>query len=241
VRLPVLAVRENDDGQGRDLLRLRRRRPGSPRAMIDPDGPPTRVYLRPIGSPVALGLSGLLAASLVVSGLELGWIAAADRHQVAIVLVAFAFPLQLVASLLAFAARDGAVGTALGVLAGTWLTIGLDWLASPPAVTSDTLGLFLLATAGLLAAAAAAAATGKLLPGLVFATAALRFALVGVYDLSRVLAWQHVAGVVGLVVVALAGYAMLAAVLEDARGRDVLPLGRRTERLDGEPGVRSQL
>jgi succinate-acetate transporter protein len=201
----------------------------------------TTIFLRPIGTPVALGLSGLVAASLVASGLELGWVSAGERPLVAIVFLAFAFPLQGLASILAFLARDGAVGTAMGVLAGTWLATGLTYLATPPGSTSDTLGLLLLAAGGLLAAAAAAAASGKLVPAAVFATEALRFALIALYELSGAEVWQNLGGVVGLVVVALAGYAMLAAVLEGAHGRTVLPLGRRGGRVEREPGVRAQL
>src|SRR5690349_7261705 len=114
---------------------------------------PTTVFLRPIGSPVALGLSGLVAASLVASGTELGWVALDERAHAALVILAFAFPLQFVASLLAFAARDGAVATALGVLAGSWLATSLVWLTSAAGSVSGSLGLLLLAAGGLLAGA----------------------------------------------------------------------------------------
>ena len=52
--------------------------------------------------------------------------------------------------------------------------------------------------------------------------------------------WKATAGVIGLVLCALALYAALAMALEDALGRTVLPLGRRAP-IDGEPGVREQL
>ena len=92
--------------------------------------PAARIFLRPIGSPVALGLAGLCGASLVSSGLELGWIGHSESSRVALILLAFPFPLQLVASVLGFLARDGAVGTALGVLAGTWLSDALVLLSA---------------------------------------------------------------------------------------------------------------
>jgi len=198
------------------------------------------VALRPIGSPVALGLAGLVTASLVSSGLELGWIGVDERPQVALVLLALPFPVQFVASLLAFAARDGAVGTAMGVLSGAWLGTALVWLSTPARSTSGALGLLLLAVAGLLAASAAAAASGKLVPAGVFLLAALRFALSGIHQLSGSSVWENVTGVVGLAVLALAGYTMIAAVLEDARDRTVLPLGRRSP-IAGEAGLRKQL
>jgi len=219
------------------------------------DGTPARVFLRPIGSPVPLGLSGLVGASLVLSGLELGWLAGSQQGAVGIVLLAFAFPLQFSASLLAFAARDGVLGAALGILAGTWLTTGLIYVGSGPGSRSGALGLLLLAATVVLASAAAAAATGKLAPALVFMLASLRFALSGVYELGGGTFWQDAAGIVGLVIVALAAYTMAMAALEDARGTPMPALGRRArgesalaapfrEQVAGvehEPGVRQQL
>jgi succinate-acetate transporter protein len=204
------------------------------------EGIPARVFLRPIGSPLALGMAGLVGASLVVSGLELGWIASNQRGGAGLMLVAFAFPLQFAASLLAFAARDGAAGTALGILAGTWLATGLTYLSSGADATSGALGLLLLASAAALACTAAGTATGKLVPALIFVLVALRFAGAGIHELGGGEFWQDAAGIVGLVVVALAGYTVAAAVLEDARGSTVLPLARR-ERVEQEPGVRAQL
>jgi uncharacterized protein len=46
--------------------------------------------------------------------------------------------------------------------------------------------------------------------------------------------------VVGLILCVLAVYAALAMALEDALGRAVLPLGRRTA-IESEPGIRDQL
>ena len=213
------------------------------------------MFLRPIGSPVGLGFAGLVGASLITSGLELQWLAPTQGKYVGLLLLAFPFPLQLSASILAFLARDGVIGTAMGVLAGTWLGEALAHLALAPGARSGALGLLLLAAAGLLVAAAAAAALGKLVPAAVLGVESLRFALLGVYELSGVKAWEHAGGVVGLVVVALAGYAVLAAVLEDAAGKPVLSLLRRGAGLaalaggaeaqvaavEHEPGVRKQL
>ena len=190
-----------------------------------------RVFLRPIGSPAALGLSGLVVASLVSSGLELGWVADTERHAVALALLGFSFPLQGAASLLAFSARDGAVGTALGVLSGAWLVNGLVFLTSLPGTTTSTLGLVLLAVAWLLGASAAAVAMSNRLAGAVFGVAALRFALTGIYELSGTHFWQDAAGVVGVVLVALAGFAMATTVMRDA---GPTPLAE-------EPGVRERL
>jgi succinate-acetate transporter protein len=103
-----------------------------------------RVVLRPIGNPLPLGFLALGGATLLVSGLQLGWLEPADGKNVALVLIAFAFPLQLVTSLFGFLGRDVVAGTGMGVLSGTWLATGLIMLTSPPGATSDALGLFLL-------------------------------------------------------------------------------------------------
>jgi succinate-acetate transporter protein len=84
-----------------------------------------RVTLRPIGHPLPLGFLGLTAATIVVSGLQLGWYRPTEGRTVALVLIAFVFPVQLVSSIFGFLGRDSVAGTAMGVLAGTWLTVGL--------------------------------------------------------------------------------------------------------------------
>lgn len=204
---------------------------------------------------MALGLSGLVAGSLVASGIELGWVTPSERHHVALTLLAFPFLLQLTASVFAFLARDTAVGTAMGVLSGTWLATALVWVTSPPRGHSGSLGLLLLAAAFLLGATAVAAGAGKLVPGIVFMTEAVRFALAGIHELGGAHAWVSAAGIVGLVVVVMAGYTMLAVVLEAALPEPPLPLLRRARgaaavsepfprhaaRSEQSPGVREQL
>jgi uncharacterized protein len=216
---------------------------------------PAQVFLRPLGSPVALGLAGLAAASLVSSGLELGWISKSEGHHVGLILLAFPFVLQLTASVLAFLSRDGALGTAIGVLAGSWLSEALVHLSSAPGARSGALGLLLLASAGLLLGGAASSSLGKLLPATVFAAEAVRFAVHGIYELGGAHAWQNAGGIIGLAVAALAGYLMWAAALEDAQDRTMLPLLRRGRGrqaledpfasqlagLEHEAGVRKQL
>ena len=213
------------------------------------------VFLRPIGSPIALGLAGLVGASLVATGMELGWVAASERPQAALILLAFPFPLQLVATLLAFAARDGAAGAALGILSGTWLATALVWLSSAPGAVSGALGLLLFAAAALLVTTGLAAAANKLLPGLVFVVEGVRFACAAIHELGPAPGWQDAAGVIGIAVVVLAGYGVAAFVLEEVNHRTILPVGRRgvaaeamtgplAEQVDpvaNEPGVRKQL
>ncbi|MER7341786.1 hypothetical protein ABT403_28615 [Streptomyces sp. NPDC000075] len=77
--------------------------------------PPTTTVLRPLGTPLPIGFLGLAAAAFVVSAVQLGWIPPHERHAVALVLVAFAFPLQLLAALIGFRVRDTAFATAMAL------------------------------------------------------------------------------------------------------------------------------
>src|SRR5690606_25015569 len=106
-----------------------------------------RLVLRPLANPLPLGFTALAGGTFVVSGLQLGWVDAGEGSHVALILLAFVFPLQLVVSILGFLARDIVAGTGMGILAGTWLSVALVMLTSPPATTSDALGLLLLVAA----------------------------------------------------------------------------------------------
>jgi succinate-acetate transporter protein len=214
-----------------------------------------RIVLRPIGNPLPLGFLALAAGTLLVSALQLGWLETSDGRDVALILLAFVFPLQLLVSILGFLARDVVAGTAMGVLAGTWLSIGLVQLTSPPGSTSDALGLFLLLAGVAMLIPAAAAAGGKLVPLAVVATAGLRFTLTGLNQLTQSGTWEDIAGVAGLLLCALGLYAALAMALEDAKRNTMLPMLRvrsGREALEGdfreqlvsiehEAGVREQL
>jgi succinate-acetate transporter protein len=204
-----------------------------------------RISLRPIANPLPLGFLALAGATLVVAGLQLGWVPESDGHDVALILIGFVAPLQLVVSIFGFLARDVAAATAMGLLAGVWLSVGLVTLTGPPGSTSDALGLFLLLAAAAMLVPAVTAAGSKLMPAIVLTTTALRFAVTGVYELNASSGWKNVAGIVGLALCALALYTALAMALEDARRPTPLWLGRR-QAFDGhgielEAGIREQL
>ena len=211
----------------------------------------TRILLRPVGSPLTIGMSGLAIASLVQSGLDLHWIGAGQSHPVGLILISVPFILQLIACLFSYLARDGATGATVGVLSGSWLALGLVHLASAPGSRSGALGLMLLAAGGTIMLSAVAVGGTKPLPGVVFALAALRFTVAGIYELGGGSSWQDAAGLIGLAVVPLACYCVLAFELEGQQHHAVLPTFRRgnaratphdlAEQLVGvvnEPGVR---
>jgi uncharacterized protein len=215
----------------------------------------TRIMLRPLANPLPLGFLALGAGTLVVAGLQLEWVSLTEGRSVALILLAFVFPLQFLASVFGFLTRDVVAGTGMGLLSATWLAIALVTVDAPPGSTSGALGLLLLFAGAALLIPASVATVGKILPALVLATAAVRFATTGVYELDGSGTWKDVSAVIGLALCALAVYAALAMAWEDARRRTVLPvlrLGRGRESLGGnfadqlqqlerEAGVREQL
>jgi uncharacterized protein len=215
----------------------------------------TRIVLRPIGSPLPLGLLALAPAGLLLSCMQIGAFAAAEGKTVALIILGFAVPLELIAAVLAFLARDGLGGSALGVFAGAWLASGLVLKSSPPGSTSASFGVFLLAIAGALAILALGAAGGKAGPALVLVTGVGRFLLSGLYELDGSLGLAHAAAIVGFVLAGVAVYTSLATEVEDVHGESKLPMGRRKraalamqggfedqlEGIEREAGVRQQL
>jgi uncharacterized protein len=210
-----------------------------------------RVVLRPVGTPLPLGFLGLVVATVAFASVQLGWVPASQGSLVALGVLAFTVPTQLIACVVGFLARDPVAGTGMGVLAGTWGAVALVTLSTPPGASSAGLGVLLLCAAAALVVPASAG-TGKPVASAVMSLSALRFALTGVAEVSGSTAWLSVAGVTGLVLGVVALYAALAFELEDVRGHAVLPLFRRAPGaaaglpadlgdLTGEAGVRRQL
>ena len=222
-----------------------------------PDSATDRVVvaLRPVASPVSLGLFGLAAATFTLAGLQLGWVPAGEGAHVGLVLVAFAAPAQLLASVVAFSARDGVVATAMAVLSLTWLSTGLVLVGSPPGARSDALGLLLAVSAVAVGLSGITGARSKVATGAVLLTAAARIAATSAYLLSGLDWLRTTAGVLGVLLALLAVVVAWASETEDAGAPVPVPLGRRGRGLDAvtgsleeqvgglatEPGVRTTL
>src|SRR5215208_6166467 len=201
----------------------------------------TRIVLRPIGSGLPLGFFSFAIGMLLLGCLALGWIPEDEQRQVGMVLVAFVFPLELIATIFAFLARDTLGATTLGLFTTSWLTLGWTAFDSPPGSTSVTLGIYMFGFATAVLLLATLSALGKPFFSVLLLAAATRMVLVGAWDVGAPHALVTISGGVALG-------------LEDARQRDVLPLFRRgaadeafdgyeqqLERLEAEPGVRQQL
>jgi hypothetical protein len=139
------------------------------------------VVLRAIGAPLPLGFLALAVGSLVLAGLQLHWISATQGHLVAVCWLALVVPLQLISCLIAMLARDTIAATGMGLLAGTWLSIGAVLYASTLGALSRGLGLLPVSSAGALLTVALAAIMTKPLATVVIGTTASRFACAGVY------------------------------------------------------------
>jgi uncharacterized protein len=226
--------------------------------LLPPDvagaGGPVRIVLRPVASPLALGFAALAVGAAVTAALQLRWIAPDQRPAVGAALLWFVAALQLIACLVGWGSRDVVGATAMGILAGAWAVLGWSSITSPHP-TSAGVGVLLLCVGVVLLVPATAALEGKLVPALVLGTAAVRFALTGLYELYPQSAWRPAAGIVGCVLAVLALYAALAVAWEEARRSTVLPLGRhglggvavsgdlldQVANLPHEAGVRAQL
>lgn len=213
-----------------------------------------RIVLRPVATPLPLGFLGLFVATLSFASLQFGWIADRQGSTIALAVLGLTVPVQLLASVFGFLARDPVAGTGMGVLAGTWAAAGLATLTSPPGANSPGLGVVLLAS-GAAMLVPAAGGRHKVVAATVMALSALRFTVTGVAEISGTPGWLTTAGWVGVVLAAVSLYAALAFELEGTDKRDVLPLWRRggaAEAVSGdeqaqlagvahEPGVRKQL
>jgi len=169
----------------------------------------------------------LAVGTFTIAGVQLSWIPPAQSPNAGLAVLTFVVPLQAVSFILGFLARDSAAGTGMALQAGGWFSIGLATYTGRPGETSPALGLVLIGAATVLLVPAATASLSKVLAGLVMALTSVRFYLTGAYELSSGAGWKEVAGIVGLVLAAVALYAGLAFELEDNRRATLLPTLRR--------------
>jgi succinate-acetate transporter protein len=213
-----------------------------------------RIMLRPVGSGLPLGFFSFGVGMLLLAGQALEWVPLAQTPQIGMLLMAFVFPLELVAAVFAFLARDTLGATTLGLFTTSWLALGWLSVDSPPGSASVAVGIFLFGFATAVLLLATLSTLGKPLFSVVLLLAATRMVLAGAWNAGAPHELVTISGVVALALSAVAMYGGLALGFEDARHREVLPLFRRgaageafegyeqqLERLEAEPGVRQQL
>jgi hypothetical protein len=191
----------------------------------------------------------------LTAALSLSWLPDTQAPTVFHLLLVFVVPLQAGAAVFAFLARDTAGGTAMSLFAATWATTATLSLPLKAGETSTGLGTFLLVDGVVIATIAIASLLGNPAFAVVLGVACARFAMTGLYELTGSTGLEHAAGWLGLGLSAVAGYAGLAFLLEDAAHEPVLPFLRHgparqaldadliehLRRLESEPGVRTRL
>jgi succinate-acetate transporter protein len=190
-----------------------------------------RVVLTPIATPLPLTFVGLLLATTLLSGLELGILRSTEAKLTGWALLAVPLPLQLIAAVFGFRGRSSTAATGSSTLAAAWLAIALALINAPHGAftPSRPIGLLSFAVAAaLLIPAAADSRGGSLLTAATIAAASVRFLLTGIVALTTSTALRDAAGAWGFVVGGVALYAALALELEGSTGKAVLPTLRRT-------------
>jgi succinate-acetate transporter protein len=183
----------------------------------------TRIVLRPIGSPLPLGFFTVTIDNVLVSSLEWGLLPLADRRAVALIVFP-AFIVQAVAGLFALGARDSSAGTLMLSFATTWLIDALIFYADPRGAAA-ALGVFYVVFAVFISFMLASALFKRAIVA-VLAVAVPRFLIAGVGELTGNQAVSQAGAVLGFLLAAVALYTAFALLLEDSRGREVLPIGR---------------
>ncbi|NEB14951.1 hypothetical protein G3I46_00155 [Streptomyces coelicoflavus] len=213
------------------------------------------VVVRPYGNPLPLGFFSFGIGMVVLAGIALGIVGDGQVASAGVLLSVFVFPLELLAAILAYLARDTGAATALGLFATSWAGLGALHILDPAQQRSTAVGLYLAAFALMLLPLAAVGLLGKALLGAVLSVSSLRAALAAAYQLGAPQDFQLANGAVAFVLVALAFYAGTAFLLEDVRQSTILPILRRGDarqavegdlteqhsRVPNEPGVRKQL
>jgi hypothetical protein len=216
----------------------------------------TRIVLRPVASSLPLGFFAFGTGTILLTALELKWVPVSQGSALMVMVLAFVVPLEVLAGVFAFLARDSGAASALTMLGAAWAATALTVLRTPPGATSASLGIFLLTLSAMMLILSAGALRSKPLFGVLLLAGACRFVLTGLYELAiGGTGLEQASGWIGLPLVVLSLYGGLALLLEDGAQRTVLPLGRRgrartslegdlehqIEQAESEPGIRRQL
>jgi succinate-acetate transporter protein len=236
---PTAATRQSSDG-----------------AATRPHDGPVRIFLRPVGTPIAIGLGAIAIGTTMLSAIQFGWLTTAqEQHTVAYVALGAAFPLELLAAIFALLARDALAGTGLAIFSSIWSVTGLTLLNGPPGATNDALGIFMLVGAALLLLLLLSAGRARIVFGAMIITGCARLTVSGLYEIKGTAGLKEAAAIVGMALAAVCAYGIVALLMEDMPRRALLPVGRsgraaaslagglgeQLEDVENEAGVRRQL
>ncbi|MEU9242757.1 GPR1/FUN34/YaaH family transporter [Streptomyces sp. NPDC048385] len=222
---------------------------------VPPDRDAATVVVRPYANPLPLGFFSFGIGMALLAGIGLDLVPADQIRSVGILLAVFVFPLELLATVMAFLTRDTGAATTLGLFATSWACLGGLYVVAPAQRTSVAVGIYLSAFALMLVPLTVVAFFGKRLLGAVLTVSVLRALLAAAYQLGAPHSVQLASGAAALLLVMLAFYAGTAFLVEDVRQHTVLPVLRRGDarraieddlpdqhgRVPREPGIRRQL
>jgi succinate-acetate transporter protein len=214
----------------------------------------TRIILRPIASGMPVGFFSFAIGMLLLACYSLGIIPLPETKQLGEILVSFVFPIELLATIFAFLARDSMSAATLGLFTTSWLVLGVFYITQKAGSTSIALGIYLFGFAAAIYLLGVMAIPAKPFFTVLLILAGTRTVLAGVYEVGGAHSWLTISGYFALAVMLMAFYGGVAFALEDAKQKPVLPLFRRgtaeaafsgyknqLDRLEAEPGVRQQL
>ena len=99
----------------------------------------TRIFLRPLASPVPLAFFAFGVGSFLQSTMQLGWVSQDEVRDVALILGAFVFPAEIVAAIFAFLSHETLGATVRGIFSFAWLGSALVVYSFAPDMTSGPL------------------------------------------------------------------------------------------------------
>ena len=179
-----------------------------------------RIVVRPYASSLPLGAFAFGIGNTLLAAFAMHWIPMSEKNTLAVILLAFVAPLELIPCVLAFLARDSGGATAMGIFAAGWTVQGIQLIltanASQPSVCT---GVFLFLLALCLAVLAFVTISGKPVVGVLLVVAILRSigAALGQFGIHGSL--DIVTAVLDAVVGLLAFYCGFAYLVEDAKGK----------------------
>jgi succinate-acetate transporter protein len=223
--------------------------------VIDRERPAVRVVVQPYATALPLGCFAFGIGNAILAAFTAHWIPEADTNTVALMMLAFVAPLELIPCIIAFLSRDTGSATAMGIFAGSWVVLGVQLLNAGPEAASPATGMFLMLLALCLAILAAGTFSGKPLIGVLFCVAMLRSLAAGLLQLGFTGAVSVAAAALGFVLAALAFYCGFGLLMEDilqrplammfrsgkAKTAMIASLDEQLENVAREAGVRQQL
>src|SRR3954462_8564106 len=144
----------------------------------------TRILLRPIGSGLPLGFFSFGIGMLLLGCFAIGWIPVTEQKDVGMLLMSFVFPLAVVATGVAFLARDTMGAATLGLFTTSWLALGWADIASPPGKKSIKVAVYLFGFATAILLLAVLSTMGKPFFSVLLLTAVTRMVLSGYWEIG---------------------------------------------------------